>query len=117
MNNKPLVFFASLMTLALVIVVYYQIETNPFKNMQVAQSQQGADPHEASTGMAIYTQNCARCHGGFGEGIGKNPPLQGTRLDHGQIHEIVRTGRGTMPSFSDLSDQQIHQLVLFVEKF
>jgi len=116
MTNKPLIFFASLMLLALIIVVYYQIETNPFKNATEVQTQEQANPHASDEGMALYGQYCASCHGGFGEGTGKNPPLKETKLDHGQIHDIIRTGKGIMPAYPDLTEQQVHQVVLFVEK-
>ncbi len=121
MNNKPLIFFISLMALALILIVTYQIKVNPFKNMAVQQHQheqaQNDNPHQADALIDLYVDNCARCHGKFGEGKNRNPSLKETKLSHEQIAQLIRTGKGNMPAFGNLTDEQVHQLVSLVEKF
>ena len=117
MNNKPLIFFISLMTLALILIVTYQIKTDPFKNIKPKTVQQNDTSHQPCDIIALYSKNCAVCHGSFGQGQGSNPALKGTNLSHDQIAQLIRSGKGEMPSFSNLTGDQIHQLVELIEKF
>lgn len=117
MNNKPLIFFASLMALALILIVIYQLKTDPFKNITGKVVQQESSPHQSGDVIALYSKNCAVCHGSFGQGQGDNPSLKGTSLSHDQIAQMIRNGKGRMPSFSNLTADQIHQLTGLVEKF
>ncbi len=63
----------------------------------------------AGTGQAIYSRNCAICHGAVGEG-GSGPdltsPLWQRSVSDDQLDRLVRDGRaGTaMPAFRDLID-------------
>ncbi len=103
------------MALTLALVVVFQLKTDPFRNIQ-PQVQQQTDPHQADTAIALFSKNCARCHGSFGEGKGKNPSLRGVKMTHEEIAQRIRTGKGKMPAFDKLSDEQIHLLVTLVEK-
>lgn len=111
MNNKPIVFFVSLMALTLALVVVFQINTNPFGNSQVQTSRQQSDP-----AIKLFADNCARCHGSFGQGKGNYPSLQGLSLTQEKIASIIRSGRGKMPPFTRLSAAQIQTLAQFVGK-
>ena len=120
MNNKPVLFFVSLMGLALVLVITYQIQKDPFKNISVQQHQheqaQNDKPHQTDAVISLFVDNCARCHGSFGAGKNGNPSIQGTSLTHEQIAQFIRSGKGEMPAFNKLTDEQVHQLVMLVEK-
>ena len=50
-------------------------------------------------GGAIYSAECASCHGASGEG-GIGPSLQASTLSLSQIVAIVTDGQGSMPAFS-----------------
>jgi PQQ-dependent dehydrogenase (methanol/ethanol family) len=67
---------------------------------------------------APFGQTCAVCHGGDGEGTDRAPALLGSRQLRGKsdadIAAIIKSGRGNMPSFSFLPDQQILALAHFV---
>ena len=65
---------------------------------------------QLSSAHQIYNQICAACHGISREGDPARafPTLSniGQKLKKPQIVELLKTGRGTMPSFAFLSDEQ-----------
>lgn len=75
--------------------------------------------------MTLYSENCAVCHGGEGQGIGSTPPLNRPALQTMPFEELQKTiSRGryqtAMPAWSiadggPLSDYQIDELVLLVQ--
>ena len=72
------------------------------------------------TGRQVYQARCARCHGGDGGG-GAGPKLAGNVVkrypEPSQQEEVVRDGRGSMPSFDDaLSDDEIEAVVRFTRE-
>ncbi|MDX2019431.1 MAG: cytochrome c [Deltaproteobacteria bacterium] len=48
---------------------------------------------------AVYKSTCSTCHGGYGEGQGKYPPLPG-KLDEATYISRVRMGGHGMPAFA-----------------
>jgi Cu/Ag efflux protein CusF len=67
-----------------------------------------------------YLENCARCHGEFGEGRLKGIPFtKGHALSHSEEEfiETVTNGKKKMPSFRDeLSDREIKWIVRYVRR-
>jgi quinoprotein glucose dehydrogenase len=63
-----------------------------------------------ASGRALFTQICAACHGLNREGnVAQNiPTLVGVeqRLKHGDVTNLLETGKGVMPSFAFLSEAQ-----------
>jgi len=116
MNNKPQLFFWSLIGIALILIVTYQIKMDPFDLTVQNQQSMTADTHQQDNSIALFTQYCAKCHGSFGEGKGVNPSLKDNKIPHDQIAVLIRSGKGEMPSFQQLTDEQVHQLVSLVEK-
>ena len=104
------------MALTLLLVVIFQLKTDPFQNVPAQVQQQQTESHQADTAIKLFSDNCARCHGSFGEGKEKNPSLREVSLSHEKIAAIIRSGRGEMPPFKKLSDEQVHLLVTLVEK-
>ncbi len=122
MDNKPVIFFLSLLLLAALIVALYQSKANPFTQgkapVAVSDAQNPAvNPHQADPAIELYTTNCARCHGGFGEGKGTNPSLQKNGLGVEQIIHIITNGRGSMPSFIRFSPAELQKLAELVQRF
>jgi mono/diheme cytochrome c family protein len=76
-------------------------------------------PDEDATGEEIYAQLCARCHGADLSG-GVAPPLgsdSNAATEHDEYLEFtVSNGRGRMPSFPSLSEQQIDRLVGYIRE-
>jgi len=69
----------------------------------------------AERGAAIYSQNCAGCHGADRSGQA-GPALTNitTRLTGDQIKTTVSGGRGQMPAFSQLSQRDLNGLVAYL---
>ena len=70
----------------------------------------------AMPGQAVYTQNCAACHGPDRGGIAPAPSLQTLtgRLDAIAIAAIVTNGRGQMPANPRLGPEEMDQLTAFL---
>jgi len=59
------------------------------------------------TGDAVYAAMCSSCHGMEREGKDRNPPLTFIhRLSDRQILQIINQGRGFMPSFRDMREDE-----------
>ena len=72
---------------------------------------------EANTPKAMYLNQCAVCHG---EKMAGSPPAipsligLSQRISTPQAFATVRNGKGRMPGFSNLDDEQIYGLLGFV---
>lgn len=70
------------------------------------------------TGESLYKANCSACHGEDlrGSGDGFYPALSdiSKKLNFNEIDQIVRIGRGMMPSFSRLSQLQRKAIISFL---
>jgi quinoprotein glucose dehydrogenase len=67
---------------------------------------------------SVYLIHCATCHGQQRQGdpSGSYPPLNslaGT-VSREEIHDIITKGKGFMPSFSHLDEDQINELVAYL---
>ena len=69
---------------------------------------------DLSPGHAVYSTACQGCHGArlAGGGVFTSPPLIniGERYDTGALTTLVRNGRGAMPAFGWLREEQVEQL-------
>jgi len=91
----------------------------------------GADAADASPGATTFKQVCATCHQAKGQGVpGTYPPLAGSALAqnadaskpirivlHGFQGPIERNGKtynGVMAAWSQLSDQEISEVLTYV---
>ena len=71
-------------------------------------------PPSAARGEDLFLQNCARCHGDDAAGGDLFPgSIQGKK----GIHLVVREGRGGMPPFPDLSENEIESIELWLGTF
>lgn len=71
---------------------------------------------DTTSGATLYTSNCATCHGATGSGgsVNKNIVSVATSNTSSAIDQILNGGDG-MASFSNLSDQQIADIVGYVK--
>jgi mono/diheme cytochrome c family protein len=75
-------------------------------------------PRDA-TGEEIYAELCARCHGadlegGIGAALGAGS--SSAAEDDEYLEFTIRNGRGRMPSFPSLEDDQVRRLVDFLRE-
>ena len=76
-------------------------------------------PAEDAPGEEIYQQLCARCHdgdlsGGVGPSLG--PGSNAASEDDEYLEFTIVNGRGRMPSFPSLSEEQIARLIAYVRE-
>jgi ubiquinol-cytochrome c reductase cytochrome c subunit len=74
-----------------------------------------------STGAAVFSQRCAKCHGEGGEGLSGAVTIAGPNLqaehDVNTVLRAVRNGQGLMPSFNNLlSPQERTEVAGYVTK-
>ena len=74
---------------------------------------------DAGAGAAVWSDNCAGCHGTNGTGANGGPNLVGNEiaLDPAKVRAQVANGGGGMPAFKDtLTTQQINDVTAYVTK-
>jgi mono/diheme cytochrome c family protein len=76
-------------------------------------------PADDATGEEIYAQLCSMCHaddlsGGIGPSLGPDSNAASETDDF--IEFTVSNGRGRMPSFPSLDDQQVERLVAYIRE-
>lgn len=76
----------------------------------------GITANEVAQGQALYTQSCQMCHQANRAGSGAAPSLLGleTRMSQADFVSFVRTGRGEMPGFPNLTDANLQALYRFL---
>jgi mono/diheme cytochrome c family protein len=68
-------------------------------------------------GAATYQRSCARCHGADGSGKGSTPALDSVRLaslGDQMLQLTIVNGKGEMPRFTGLTQQQIDELIVYL---
>ena len=71
------------------------------------------------SGKTIYQTQCSICHHDDRKGSPPNFPSLvdiGSRLDSAGIANVIRKGRGRMPSFTNLSQDEINAVVAYLTK-
>nr|WP_068129853.1 cytochrome c [Nosocomiicoccus ampullae] len=70
---------------------------------------------EAHPGEQVAKQNCSSCHGADFTGA-SGPALAGTSLSEDEFTDIVKNGKGGMPAFGSLSDEEVSDLYDYFTK-
>jgi PQQ-dependent dehydrogenase (methanol/ethanol family) len=94
----------------LIGALFAQPRTNPLAN----------DSNAVAAGQKLFAATCQTCHGPDGQGD-RGPSLRRASFTHGEadtdifttIHDGVRSTQ--MPPFDDLRDEQIWQLVTYIQ--
>jgi cbb3-type cytochrome c oxidase subunit III len=93
--------------------------TNQAAASAISGQAQSADVHSAdNVGAKIYEDDCAICHGEKMEGIlPAFPPLAGVRRQFSpqQITDLVRHGKGRMPAFTKLKENEMTALLHYFD--
>src|SRR5690606_35177642 len=82
-------------------VLYQNSNDNPWI-LEMMENVQYKNTGELLSGQALYTANCAACHGADRKGNGTDfPDISNVKhqFDRGQLGKIVTNGIGRMPSF------------------
>ncbi len=67
-------------------------------------------------GALMYHKNCSSCHGANRQGnVPTYPPLTNLQLSSEEIRDILHDGRGMMPAFTQFSEDQVSDIVAFLE--
>jgi mono/diheme cytochrome c family protein len=115
MIKRPALLLTVLLVIALIVVVTYKIQTDPFNN--TASSEQNSEMMEEFGSIySVYQHNCLTCHGRNGEGQSGFPSLQKTTFSVEEIKQIITTGRGEMPAFPHIKELQLSQLAEMVKQ-
>jgi mono/diheme cytochrome c family protein len=74
---------------------------------------------DATAGETVYTNNCAVCHAASGLGVddggsGTNLTETAGETDDTESIDYILNGEGNMPAFSDLSDQEIADVLAYI---
>ncbi|MCA9570546.1 MAG: cytochrome c [Myxococcales bacterium] len=71
---------------------------------------------DASSGGELFQAHCALCHGVEADGTSRGPALVAPNGDRaaGDALDAIRFGRGDMPGFPDLSDQDLADLLAWL---
>ncbi len=76
-----------------------------------------ADPALADAGAKLFSSvqpSCAGCHPNGGKNKGVGPVLLGTKRDDAYIHNQLKNGKGAMPAYPNLTDEQQNQLIAYI---
>ena len=111
MKNKPVLFFSAIIILSSFVIVFYQLDNRPVLHVH----NQGTDQNFQQI-LNVYRDNCARCHGAFGEGFASNPELRGKKTPVENVKQIIKQGIGKMPAFPNIQEPLLTRLSEFVSK-
>ncbi len=84
---------------------------------QPAHTAPAAAPAYQDPGAVVYSDSCARCHGDSREGDGTAPALDAVRmasLGDSPLRFTIAYGKGQMPGFGGLSQEQIEALIVYL---
>lgn len=120
MRRNPVIPYAIIASLGILIMIVLSfVGVNQMEQIQQA-AENGGEQQEESGGEEvstdpeqIYQNNCAACHGGdLSGGAGPDLTQVGSRLDEGEIHDIIANGTdGGMPAFGNqLAEEEISTL-------
>ncbi len=80
-------------------------------------AEEGSDQTREHPGKALFLKsNCLSCHGADRKGMGGIPPLIGLndRYSQHEVVNIIKTGRGAMPPFSHIPEDELQQIAAYL---
>jgi quinoprotein glucose dehydrogenase len=90
--------------------LYTLLPTDPLAARRNRAAATSGDP-----GRALFASRCQSCHGENASGIGPARAIAGaSRPSTDSFRQVVRSGRGDMPAFADLTDADIAALYAFL---
>ncbi len=110
--NRSLVFGAAfVVVLVVAFIAIAVISANGAAETAAPAKLEGV----AAEGKALFLEsNCATCHPAEGRKGGIGPRLSTTGYSDESFRNIVRKGRGSMPSNTQLTDDQLNKIIAYV---
>jgi quinoprotein glucose dehydrogenase len=99
-------------------VLYVAVNEEPTVHQLIPMEPDNVTELELSSiqrGRNIYNTNCTSCHGLNKQANGPYPSLVDMDLNRDEIRTVLEEGYGEMPSFSNLSDDDMNDLVNYLE--
>ena len=107
---------------------YQQAQPKPWDapaNFKTMKNPVAINPANVTLGAALYKKNCASCHGKIGLGDGPKARTLATfpgdfsgaayqSQTDGEHFYKTKTGRGDMPSYSKLPDEDLWTMVVYM---
>src|SRR5690625_3182592 len=96
--------------------IYPPLEKRSFSNDASQSQNQQSWVNPIAQGQNVYRQYCQACHGEDHRGTGIGTSLIGieARLNREAFQQVVGSGRGEMPSFSYISQQDISSIYRYL---
>lgn len=114
--NSVLMFFSILMFVYTYFLGITRDITLKPEEMRVHEAYLHA-PDELTKGKDIYSIACVRCHGEDGKaGFRKAKNLAQSGLSDDAIAGYIKMGRGIMPSYSYMKEEEIQVLVKYINR-
>ncbi len=103
MEQKPALFFWGLMLIALILIVVYLIQTDPFENVKPHIHSQQMRSHDAGseTVYAVYAEYYYENRSSKSQGVDGYPNIPDTEVAIEQIKQHLMTGKGDSTDFID----------------
>lgn len=95
-------------------ILYQNANHAPWLLEMISAKERRKEIASLAPGRGMYIANCSACHGMDRKGDGKDIPNLidiGKHLSAEQIATVVKTGRGRMPSFQNLSEHQRAEII------
>lgn len=102
--------------MAVILLFLFNKETAPEPIVVDEAVVQSISKEWPTTGKTVFEQNCAGCHGAEGQG-GAGPKLAGNEKivkDPAYVHTVVTKGKGGMPAFAQLKDNEVFAVANYV---
>ena len=118
MEKRILAALALTLTLAVAVAVYWALE--PGHQDDVSST---VDEKTAERGALAYTENCASCHGTYGEGTTEGPSVRGLQRTENEIQRAIARGTRAFPDTyhvygrdggGPLTDAQVDDVTFFI---
>ena len=87
----------------------------------LAQSERAGSTAAVRNGQRLYTQSCAACHDTrstvvrVGPGLKSYYSVHSPRPTDANVRAVIVKGKGTMPGFNNLSQEQMNDLIVYLK--
>jgi mono/diheme cytochrome c family protein len=87
----------------------------------LAQPERTSSSPAVRNGQRLYTQSCASCHDArstvvrIGPGLKSYYSAHSPRPTDANVRAVIAKGKGTMPGFNNLSQEQMNDLIVYLK--